>query len=54
MAFHNPSTVRSEALRSSAFCLEKAFSMGLKLACPLKSDPPGSMAFEPDGGTWNA
>jgi hypothetical protein len=26
----------------------------MRMVCPLKSDPPCSMAFEPDGGTWNA
>ena len=30
MAFHNPSTVRSAALRNSALSLAKAFSIGLK------------------------
>src|SRR5206468_2114132 len=30
IARHKPSTVRSAALRSSAFSLEKAFSIGLK------------------------
>jgi hypothetical protein len=48
MAAHNPSTVRSAALRSSALSFEKAISIGLK-----SGEPGGRKSSRaPAGPVW--